>query len=116
LADSGSTSPRPPDDEHVRLDRRLEFDFEVGATERHRVYFYFDQFWGNVKIEVDGKRVIRDFRFISFRTRKRYRFSVGETERHDVVIEKSRKLVIAGARQQVCRVFVDGNLVGEHGS
>jgi hypothetical protein len=96
--------------------RRLEFEFEVGEAERHRVHFVFDQFWGTVRISVDGKRVIRDLRLFSFSTTKRYRFTVGDQERHEVVIEKTRPVMVAGFRPQVGRVFVDGRLAGEYTS
>jgi hypothetical protein len=106
-------SPAPPAGQ-ATLVRKLEFDCEVGDAERHLIHFSFDQFWGNLSISVDGRRIIRDFRLFSLRTTKRYRFTVGEAERHDVVIEKSRKVLMAGFRQQTCAVFVDGRLVGEY--
>jgi len=101
--------------EHTLL-RRLDFEFEVGESERHRVHFSFDQFWGTVRISVDGRKVIRDLRLFSLSTTKRYRFTVGAQERHEVVIEKTRPLMVAGFRPQVARVFVDGGLVGEYTS
>lgn len=94
----------------------MEFEFDVGEAERHRVHFFFDQFWGTVRIEVDGRLVIRDFRLFSLTTTKRYRFSVGEQEHHEVVIEKTRPLMVAGLRPQVCRVYVDGQPAGEFSS
>jgi hypothetical protein len=99
-----------------QLVRRLEFELEVGEVELHRVHFLFDQFWGPVRISVDGKRVVRDFRLFTLSTTKRYRFTVGEQEPHDVVIEQIRSLVAAGFRSQVARVFVDGRLAGEYTS
>jgi hypothetical protein len=96
--------------------RRMNFEFEVGDAERHRVHFSYDQFWGTVRIDVDGRRVIRDLRLFSFSTTKRYRFTVGEQERHQVLIEKTRPWMAAGFRKQSCRVFVDGRAVGEYSS
>jgi hypothetical protein len=93
---------------------KLEFSFDVGNAERHTVDFAFDQWSGFLTISVDGKRVIRDWRLISFGLTKTYRLTVGEAERHDVVIVKGRKLVGATFRAQVCRVFIDGNPAGEH--
>ena len=106
----------PPPAPGQTLVRRLDFEFDVGEAERHRVHFLFDQFWGSVTITVDGRRVIRDHRLFSLGTTKRYRFTVGDQERHDVVIEKTRPVVAAGFRPQVARVFVDGRQVGEHSS
>jgi len=93
---------------------KLEFSFDVGESERHTVHFYFDQWSGFLTISVDGKRVIRDWRLISFGLTKSYRFSVGDTERHDVVIVKERKLVGAAFRSQICRVFIDSKPAGEY--
>ncbi|HEY8814155.1 MAG TPA: hypothetical protein VIP57_03520 [Candidatus Dormibacteraeota bacterium] len=95
---------------------KLEFTFSVGQSEPHVVHFSFDQAWGFLIISVDGKPVIKDWRLISFSLSKQYRFTVGEKERHDVVIIKERKLVAAAVRSQVCRVFIDGTFAGEYGS
>jgi hypothetical protein len=92
---------------------KLRFSFPVGETERHVVDFLFDQTWGFLTIRVDGKPIIRDWRLISIRLTKEYRFTVGEKERHDVVIVKERKLVAAPIRSQTCRVFIDGTFRGE---
>jgi len=96
--------------------RRLEFELEVGEVQRHRVRFFFDQFWGPVRISVDGKLVIRGFRMFSLRTTKLYRFTVGDRDRHEVVIELVRPRMLAGFRRQRCRVFVDRRSVGEYSS
>ena len=106
----------PPPAAGPTVARRLDFEFEVGEAERHRVHFVFDQFWGSVTIGVDGRRVTRDFRLFSLSTTKRYRFTVGDQERHEVLIEKTRPVVAAGFRPQVARVFVDGRPVGEYSS
>lgn len=83
----------------------------VGADEKHRVDFSFDQFIGHLEILVDGQPAVKDFRMFSLSLTKRYEFSVGEQERHDVVIEKKRKLFLAGLRPARYRIFVDGKLV-----
>lgn len=108
-------APGPPTLEQIVL-RKLDFEFEVGEAERHRVHFFFDQFWGSVRISVDGRRVIRDFRLFSFSATKRYRLTVGDREKHEVVIEKTRPWMAAGFRRQSCRVLVDGRPVGEYSS
>ena len=92
----------------------MKFAFEVGEKERHRVTFNFP-FLGNlVRIRVDGHPVVTDFRFLSFDQVQKYEFAVGDSERHEVVIEKERKLWFAGCLKQKYRVLVDGNLVQEH--
>jgi hypothetical protein len=44
------------------------------------------------------------------------RFSVGGREQHEVVIERTRPLVVAGFRPQVFRVYVDGQPAGDYSS
>ena len=89
----------------------MQFTFTVGANEPHRIDFSFDQFIGNLEIKVDGRTAITDFRTLSLSLTKRYELVVGEKEKHHVVIEKKRKLFLAGVRPQQYRVFVDGQLV-----
>jgi hypothetical protein len=92
----------------------MQFSFNVGINEKHRVDFSFDQFIGNLQILVDGQTAVKDFRMFSLSLAKRYEFSVGEQERHDVVIEKKRKLFLAGLRPQSYKIFIDGKLVETH--
>jgi hypothetical protein len=92
----------------------MQFSFNVGVNEKHRVDFSFDQFIGNLQILVDGQTAVKDFRMFSLSLTKRYEFSIGEQERHDVVIEKKRKLFLAGLRPQSYKIFIDGKLVATH--
>ena len=89
----------------------MQFSFIVGAQEKHQVDFSFDQFIGNLEIRIDGQPAIKDFRMFSLSLTKRYEFIVGVDERHQVAIEKKRKLFLAGFRPQQYRIFVDGQLV-----
>ncbi len=86
----------------------MDFSFAVGTRERHQVHFHFNQVWGNLRIDVDGRPVVKDFRMFSVRTRVTYEFLVGSAERHEVRIEKTRKRLLGGARKQTYRIFVDG--------
>jgi hypothetical protein len=54
---------------------------------------------------------VKDFRLLSLKLTKRYEFEVGTEERHQIAIEKKRKLFLAGFRPQQYRVFIDGQLV-----
>ena len=89
----------------------MQFSFTVGINEQHRVDFSFDQFIGNLEIKVDGQTAVKDFRFASLKLTKRYEFIVGGNEKHKVVIEKKRKLFLAGLRPARYRIFIDGELV-----
>lgn len=89
----------------------MQFSFRVGVQEQHQVDFSFDQFIGNLEIRVDGQPLVKDFRLLSLKLTKRYEFEVGTEERHQIAIEKKRKLFLAGFRPQQYRVFIDGQLV-----
>jgi hypothetical protein len=89
----------------------MRFSFLVGFQEQHQVDFFFDQFIGNLEIKVDGQPLVKDFRMLSLRLTKRYEFTVGISEQHQVAIEKKRKLFLAGVRPQQYRIFLDGKLV-----
>ena len=91
----------------------IAFDFEVGQHERHRVGFYYNQFWGNLRISVDGEVKRTDLRIFSLSLVKSYRFTVGTTELHEIQIDKTRALFLAGFRPQVVRAFVDGQFAAQ---
>jgi len=88
----------------------MKFSFQVGTQEQHQVDFSFDQFAGNLEIRVDGQPLVKDFQMLSLRLTKRYEFTVGSQEIHQIVIEKKRKLFLAGFRPQRYRIFIDGQL------
>ena len=92
----------------------MKFSFLVGIQEQHQIDFSFDQVIGNLEIRVDGEQLVKDFRMLSVKLTKRYEFTVGKEEQHQIAIEKKRKLFLAGFRPQQYRVFIDGQLVQTH--
>jgi hypothetical protein len=92
----------------------VEFTIEVGTEEKHQVHLSFDQAFGKVQVAVDGKNVALDWRSFALHRTRRYDFSVGRDEIHDIVIELTRKSVVGGFRSQTCQVFVDGESVGTY--
>lgn len=90
-----------------------ELGFDVGSTEKHRVVFRFNKFWGTVNLDVDDDSVLRDIRIFSISLTKKYIVSVGTAERHEIRIEKDRSVAFAGARPQPVRAYVDNILVAE---
>jgi len=92
----------------------IEFHFEVGEHERHDVAFRFNRSLGPLTISVDRQRVVRKFRIFSGSSTERYQLSVGETERHDVVIEKRRQGFLGGFSSQECVAYVDDTEVGRY--
>jgi len=96
-----------------RRSKPVQLIFEVGQHELHQVVFRFDKFWGTLSVTVDGRPVKRDLRMFSVTLTKTYHFKVGDREVHDVRIEKDRELVLAGARPQPIRAYVDNVIVAE---
>ncbi|SDU92208.1 hypothetical protein SAMN04488544_2013 [Microlunatus sagamiharensis] len=93
--------------------RSMQLEFEVGQQERHRVVFSFNKFWGNLAVTVDGHSVVRDLRTLSVSLTKTYHLTVGDREIHQVRIEKDRARLLAGARRQPVRAYVDDVLTAE---
>ncbi|MCQ4088392.1 hypothetical protein [Saccharibacillus sp. JS10] len=92
----------------------MKFFFEVGEQERHLIEFQFNQIWGNLSIKVNGEDCIKDFITASLELVKTYRFEVGYQERHDIRIDKIRKLFLAGFRKTKYEVYVDGVFFKEY--
>ena len=92
----------------------MRFEFEVGDTEKHRVKFYRDFWFGNVTIETDDQTIVSTGNMIfGFPLLKEYKFILGEGEKHKVRIECLIPRVF-GLRKLTYRVFVDGKMIQEH--
>jgi hypothetical protein len=92
----------------------MQFSFEVGEQEKHLVNLDYNQMVGLLSITVDNRQVISELRMFSLSLVKKYEFVVGNYERHNVRIEKERKLFLAGLRKQKYRVYVDERLIREY--
>jgi len=88
----------------------MKFTVEIGKIEKQVIFFSFNKFWGNLKISVNGKTIIRDLRTVSADLVKSYEFKVGVKEIHNIRIEKIRPLLLAGLRTNDYKVYVDGEL------
>jgi hypothetical protein len=86
----------------------MQFWFDVGRHEIHRVVFSFDKMWGKTLITVDGFSVVEHTEWFSLSTVKTFEFVVGQQEQHHVAIRKTRTVFMAFARPMVYEVFVDG--------
>jgi len=91
----------------------MDLVFDVGVQERHRVQFSFDKFWGNMSITVDGIKLTSELHLLSVSLVKKYEFVVGIHEKHNVRIEKHRKVLFAGFRDQPVYAYVDDQLVAQ---
>jgi hypothetical protein len=96
----------------------MKFVLEIGDREKSKVEFSRNWFTGAMKILVDGLRVahqspLSPATHFAVKLKRRYEFEVGEAEKHKVVLENERPLLLAGVRAHTYRVFVDGHLVHE---
>jgi hypothetical protein len=110
-----STGPAVGQNHPMGLD--IDFAFDVGEQEKHRVAFHWGQLFGRARITVDFMKVMEENQAVRLRGTKatrKFEFSVGDAEVHEVLIEKTRKRFLGGARKQACRAFVDGELIGEY--
>lgn len=92
----------------------MEFSFDVGAAEPHRVDFVFDQAYSLLAIRVDGALRVKKSMMFSPRLTHRFKLAVGSQERHSVVIEKKRHLLLGAFRRQQYRVLIDDRLAHEY--
>jgi hypothetical protein len=105
-------APRPAGRGGVITAHTLEFT--VGDREKHRISYLWDQMWGWSIVSVDGRLTIRQLVMFGVRRSRQLRFRVGDTEQHDIRIEKRRPLVAAFARPQPLSAYCDGALVAEN--
>jgi hypothetical protein len=93
----------------------MRFVVEVGNAEKTKIEFSRNWYTGTMSTIANGVQVAQQDALdpsthFSFKTLRRYVFTVGELEKHHVVIEKERPLLLAGLRPQTYRIFVDGVL------
>jgi hypothetical protein len=83
----------------------IDFSFEVGDEEKHRVEFHWGQLFGRVRVTVDDVEVVQHNRPVMFgkTSHRKFAFSVGQHEVHAIVIEKTSRRFLGGARKQKCR-------------
>jgi len=92
----------------------MEFEFEVGATEPHRVRFRTSKANGKVTIFVDGVSVKQEkFRFW-IPVHRRYELRVGDSEMHEVAIEVAFARLARKLIKPTCTAYVDGEVVGTY--
>jgi hypothetical protein len=97
----------------------MRFSFDVGNGNKSHIDFYRGPIFGAVTITANGKLVaFKDpdklSTHLSFELVKRFEFTVGDRERHDVMIEQERPRLFGGVRRNKYRVIIDGKLLEEH--
>jgi hypothetical protein len=58
--------------------------FTVGENEKHEIYLQSSFWTGNIKVDVDGKRVVDGY---NIGLTKTVTFPIGEKEKHEVMIK-----------------------------
>jgi hypothetical protein len=91
---------------------RMDCTVDVGTDEKHSVHTHFNQWFGIMRIGVDGENMAGDWRMFTIHRTRRYEFPVGKRERHEVTVEKTRRGVLGCLRDQTFAVLVDGERVG----
>lgn len=97
----------------------MEFTFGIGDQEKCRVEFCRNSFTGRIAVTVNGEELSLQSPWspsthVTFKLVKRYEFTVGKKEKHQIMIEHRRPLFLAGLRRQKYTVYVDGELLEEH--
>src|SRR5690242_18192212 len=82
----------------LRRTHPMRFKFDVGEKEKHEVCFHFNQWWGNLKITVDGCPVLKQFLLLALSPVRRFEIKVGKSEPHAVTILKWHKPLAPGLR------------------
>ena len=96
------------------IDRHLDFEFEVGESERHNVAFQFDQLWGPLKISVDGKPVITQARDVLPAAHQALRVLGGLERAAPGPHREDPQGPRGGFQAQECVAYVDGREVGRY--
>lgn len=92
----------------------MEFEIEIGKTERHILRFQYTKLRNRVDIFVDGVQVIRKIYRIWIPASYRYELNVGQDERHNVIIDTTIKRTAAKFQNPSCIVSVDDNVIGQY--
>lgn len=81
---------------------------EVGKKEKHKIRFDYDQVWGKLLIEVDGKVIIEDRKMMA--GYYPFEFEVGVSEKHHIKIDLSNPFgfIINGS---TVYIHVDGKTI-----
>jgi hypothetical protein len=97
----------------------MRFELEIGDQEKNRIELYRHPWRGTLRITLNGQLVASKspwsfFTHFNFQFVKRYEFTVGGKEKHQVTIEHERPLLFGGLRRQKYRLYVDGQLAEQH--
>ena len=88
----------------------MEFDFEIGKEEKHKIHFTHDLFWGGLKACVDDLNIpVEGLPGISINPYFVRAFLIGDKEKHEVRVQIIRPGMFAGFRKDwKYKTFIDG--------
>jgi hypothetical protein len=90
----------------------MDFEFDVGETESHRVGFLTSRANGKVTLTVDGQPVEQEkFRFW-IPLHRHYEVLVGDSEHHEVAIDVEFARISRKFTKPTCTAYIDGKEVG----
>jgi hypothetical protein len=79
------------------------------------VSFRYRRLTNTVRIGVDGDQIEKDIFRLWIPASRRYRFEVGQSERHDVIIDISFPRIAAKICNPDCQVMIDGHMRYDYG-
>lgn len=96
----------------------MKFSLDVDQKKYH-IEFSRNSFTGRATLTVNAQSMPLTSpgnlsTHFSFQLVRRYETTVGDEEKHQVVIEHERPRLLGGFRRHRYRVYVDGSVVAEH--
>jgi hypothetical protein len=87
----------------------MKIEFQVGDKEKHKVKFSHNEFWGKFECSVDGNPIpVEGLPHLMLHLDAVRTFWVGDVEKHEVRVQITRPLILAGARKDwKYKIFVD---------
>lgn len=91
----------------------MEHHFTIGYQEQHAVSIYYDRFWGKFEICVDGYTAIHQWLIFGFELTRSFPLWIGVNEKHYLVVQKTRPLLMPYLQPHTYRIWIDHVLVHE---
>jgi hypothetical protein len=85
----------------------VRFSIEIGETEKNRLDYQFNQFFGSLVIKVNDKEIKKLVRLVNEPISEVHVFVVGEHEQAIVRIEKERKHLLGS----INRLYINNRLL-----
>jgi hypothetical protein len=90
----------------------MDFQFDVGGSESHQVRFLTSTANSKVTLTVDGEIVKQEKFRVWIPPRRRYEAVIGDSEKHEIVIEVEFPRIWTKFKNPSCTASVDGEVIG----